>query len=147
MKSRITLLLLILGLGASSSVAAYAGCRNTTLTGTYAFTVHGQIFPPDGSAPLLVGGVAQTTFDGKGNLVQVDAVAVNGGLAPGWRPGTGTYSLNADCTGTITINNEGMPPLHQQVVIAQSGNTIHGVVIDPGFAVTADAERVRVPKK
>lgn len=147
MKSRVTFLLLILGLAVSSSVAAHAGCRNSTLNGTYAFTVHGQIFPPDGSTPLVVGGVALTTFDGKGNLVQLDAVAVNGGLAPGWRPGTGTYLVNADCTATITINNDAMPPLHQQALVAQSGNTIHGVVIDPGFAVTADAERTRVPKK
>jgi hypothetical protein len=148
MKSRISLFLLTLALAASSTLTAHASrCSNSTLRGTYAFTVHGTIFPPDGSAPLLVDGIAQTTFDGKGNLAQVDAVAINGGVAPGWRPGTGTYSVNSDCTGIMTVLNESMPPLDLQILVAQSGQTIHSVVIDPGFAVTSDAERVQAPKK
>ena len=109
--------------------------------------VHGKILPADGSAPLLVDGVAKTNFDGNGNLTQVDAVAISGGVAPGWPPGTGTYIVNPDCTGTLTIVNENMPPLNLQILIAQSGEKIHTVVIDVGFAVTGDAERVHTPKK
>ena len=140
----LTLGLLVCFLGAG--VANAAACSNSTIKGTYAFTVHGQIFPPDGSAPLLVDGVAKTTFDGNGNLSQVDAVATNGRVAPGWRPGTGTYSVDSDCTGTMTINNQGMAPFNLQILVAQSGQTIHTVVIDPGFAITSDAERLRSPK-
>jgi hypothetical protein len=33
------------------------------------------------------------------------------------------------------------------MIVAQSGNTIHDMVTDPGFATTAEAERVRVPKQ
>ncbi len=95
----------------------------------------------------LVNGIAKTTFDGKGSLSQVDAVAINGGMAPGWRPGTGTYSVNPDCTGTMTLLNEGMAPLELQILVAQSGQTIHRVVIDPGVAVTSDAEPIRTPKR
>lgn len=143
MKFRISLFLLTLVLAASSTVTAYAsGCSKSTIVGTYAFIIHGQIFTPDGSAPLVVDGIAKTTFYGNGALRQVDAVAINGGLAPGWRPGTGSFSVNPDCTGTMTIVNENMPPLNLQIVVAQLGNTIHAVVIDPGFAVTAEAERV-----
>jgi hypothetical protein len=147
MKFRISFVLLTLVLVTASSMTAHAtGCSNATLRGTFSFTVHGQILPPDGSPALVVDGVAKTTFDGNGNLRQVDAVAINGGVAPGWRPGTGSYSVNADCTGTMTLVNEGMPPLHLQIVVAQSGETIHTVVIDPGFAVTSDAERVVLPR-
>jgi hypothetical protein len=67
-------------------------------------------------------------------------------LTPGWRPGTGSYSVNPDCTGTQTIVVSGMPDLHLQFIVAQSGNTIHQVVIDPGAAVTAEGERVRAPE-
>jgi hypothetical protein len=93
-----------------------------------------------------VDGLAKTTYDGNGNLTQLDAIAVNGGVAPGWSANTGTYSVNPDCTGTMTVTNGDRPPVHIQMIIAQSGNTIHDMVIDPGFATTAEAERVRVPR-
>lgn len=145
MKFRIALVLLTIALAASSSVSAHSrGCTNSTIKGNYAFTIHGQILTPNG--PLLVDGIAKTTFDGDGNLTQVDAVAINGGIAEVWRPGTGTYSLNPDCTGTMTINNEGQAPLHLVILVSHSGDRIHTVVTDTGFAVTSDAERVTTAK-
>jgi hypothetical protein len=147
MKSRISLFLLGLALAASSIVTAHASaCSNSTIRGSYAFTIHGTLFLPNGST-VVVDGIDKITFDGKGNFTQVDAVAMNGILdAPGFRPGTGTYSVNPDCTGTQTIVVPGLPDLHLQFIVAQSGNTIHQVVIDPGFATTAEGERVRAPE-
>jgi hypothetical protein len=143
MKFRTSLFLLTIALAASLPLTAHASaCSNWTIQGTYAFTIHGTIFLPDGST-LLIDGIGKATYDGKGNLTQVDAVADNGNLAPGWRPGTGTYSVNPDCTGTQTIVVPGLPDLHLQFIVAQGGNTIHQVVIDPGFATTAEGERVR----
>jgi hypothetical protein len=89
-----------------------------------------------------VDGIAKTTFDGNGNLTQVDAVSVSGNLPEIWRPGTGAYPLNSDCTGTMTIFNKDQAPLHLAIVVSHSGDLIHTVVTDPGFAVTSDAERV-----
>jgi hypothetical protein len=146
MKSRISLLLLTFAMAASSTLTAHAGCTNATIQGTYAFTIHGTILNPDGST-LLIDGLARTTFDGKGNLTQLDAVAVNGNVAPGWASNTGTYSVNPDCTGTFTVTNGSQPPVHLQMIVAQSGNTIHDIVTDPGFATTAEAERVRIPRQ
>ena len=146
MKSRISLFLLTLALAASSTLTAHAACNNLTIKGTYAFTIHGTVFLPGGFT-LLIDGIDKVTFDGDGNLTQVDAVATNGNLPPGWRPGTGTYSVNTDCTGTQTISVAGAPDLHIQFIVAQSGNTIHAMVIDPGFATTSDAERVNSAKK
>jgi hypothetical protein len=147
MKFRISLLLLTFALAMSSTLMAHAGdCSNSTIQGTYAFTIHGQVFLPDGST-LLIDGLAKTTFDGKGNLTQLDAIAVNGNVAPGWASNTGTYSMNPDCTGTFTVTNGDRPPVHLQMIVAQSGNTIHDLVIDPGFATTAEADRVRIPEE
>jgi len=147
MKSRIFLLLLTLVLAASSTLTAHASsCSDSTIRGTYAFTLHGTIFLPDGTT-LLVDGIAKQTYDGKGNMTQVDAVATNGVLTPGWRSGTGTYSVDSDCTGTLTIFVPGLPDLHLQFIVAQSGNTIHQVVTDPGIATTAEGERLRTPEK
>jgi len=146
MKLRISLLLLTLALAASSTLTAHAVCSNATIQGTYAFTIHGTILNSDGST-LLIDGLAKTTFDGKGNLTQLDAVAVNGNVAPGWASNTGTYVVNPDCTGTFTVTNGNQPPVHLQMIIARSGNTIHDMVTDPGIATTAEAERVGVPKQ
>lgn len=143
MKFRISLVLLTLALAASSAVTAQASCTNLTIKGSYAFTIHGQILTPNG--PLLVDGIARTTFDGNGNLTQVDAVAVNGHIPLVWRPGTGTYTVNPNCTGTMTLVNQNQAPLHLAILVSHSGDLIHSVVADPGFAVTADAERVLAP--
>jgi len=145
MKSRISLFLLTLALAASSTLTAHArACSNLTIQGTYAFTLHGTIFLPDTST-LLIDGIAKQTYDGRGNLTQLDAVATNGNMAPGWRPGTGTYSVNPDCTGTLTLSVPGLQDLHIQFIVAQSGKTIHQVVTDPGIATTAEGERVFTP--
>ena len=147
MKFRVSLFLLTLALAASSTLTAHASaCSNSTIQGSYAFTIHGTVFLPDGST-LLIDGLAKTTFDGKGNLTQLDTIAVNGNVAPGWASNTGTYSVNPDCTGTFTVTNGNQPPVHLQMIVSQSGNTIRDMVIDPGFATTAEAERVRVPEE
>jgi hypothetical protein len=146
MKFRSSPFLLALALIVSSPLISHASaCSDSTLRGSYAFTIHGSIILPDGST-LLVDGLAKQTFDGNGKFTQVDAVAVGGNLPPGWRPGSGTYSLNPDCTGSQTIVIPGNPDVHLQLIVAQSGNTIHQVVIDPGVAATAEGERVRAPK-
>ena len=147
MRLPIPMLLLTFGLALSSTLTAHAStCTNSTIRGTYAFTIHGTIFLPNG-ATLLIDGIARETFDGQGNETQVDAVATNGGLTPGWRPGMGSYSVNPDCTGTQTIMVPGLPDLHLQFIVAQGGDTIHQVVIDPGIATTAEGERVRAPEQ
>ncbi len=147
MKVRISLLMFALALAASMALTAHASvCSNYTIQGSYAFTLHGTIFLPNG-ATILLDGIALQTFDGKGNVTQVDAVADNGMLTPGWRPGAGSYSVNPDCTGTETLVVPGMPDLHLQIIVAQSGNTIHQVVIDPGLATTAEGERIKAPQQ
>ena len=147
MKFRVSLVLLVLGIMASQSVNAHAvTCSDLTVKGTYAFTIRGQILLPGGSR-LLITGVAKTTFDGHGNITQLDAVAANGNGASDWRFSTGTYSVNTDCTATFTVTNGDAPPIHALFIVAQSGNTLHAVVTDPGFAVTSDAERVVAPAK
>jgi len=147
MKFRFSLFLLTLALAASSTLTAHASaCSNSTIRGRYAFTIHGQVFLANGTT-LLIDGLAKTTFDGNGNLTQLDAIAVNGNVAPGWASNTGTYSVNSDCTGTFTVTNGNQPPVHLQMIVAQSGNTIHDMVIDPGFATTAEGERVRAPEE
>jgi hypothetical protein len=71
---------------------------------------------------------------------------VNGHIPLVWRPGTGTYAVNSNCTGTMTLVNKDQAPLHLAIVVSHSGDIIHTAVTDPGLAVTSDAERVLAPR-
>ncbi len=86
-----------------ANAQANNGCSITSLQGTYAFQLTGQILAPAAVAGP-VSGVALTTFDGLGKLTQIDHV-VHNGVVPveQWRPATGTYTVNSDCTGTFTF--------------------------------------------
>ena len=80
----------LIGLTALTLTASmsWAQCSNSTLQGTYAFTVHGQSIAvaADGSSFTstgLIDGVGSIDFDGQGNLTQSDYIVKNG------TPGTG----------------------------------------------------------
>ena len=96
-------------------------CSNLSIKGSYAVTIHGTVFLPGGAPQLLVDSLAKTSFDGNGNLTQLDAVAVNGNVAPGWASNTGTYSVNPNCTGTFTVTNGSQPPVHLQMIVPNRG--------------------------
>jgi len=115
---------------------AYAqnGCTSETIAGTYMFTITGQILAPSAVAGP-VSGVTLTTFDGGGNLSQVDHV-IHNGVTPveDWRPATGTYTVNPNCTGTFnfypapTVAADAGPAIQVYFVISHGGAQIDTVV-------------------
>ena len=142
MKLRISLFLLTAALTLSSAVSAHTDeCSNVTIKGTYAFIIHGQILTPNG--PLIVDGIAKTTFDGNGNLVQVDAVAVNGDIPLVWRPGTGTYNVNSDCTGTMTFESVVNPgtQIHWDLYLTEDHRRGHIIRMDEGSMAVRSFEK------
>jgi hypothetical protein len=117
------------------------GCSASTLRGDYGFSVEGQVLA--GPQPLLVGAVAMTHFDGDGGLSQVDFATINGvPTGTDWRPGTGTYEVNADCTGKAQISfTDGSPTLRLRLVVADRGDQIRTIV--EGNATGSFGTRVR----
>lgn len=69
-------LLLALPISARAQDDKHDGCSLATLHGDYGFTISGQI--TGGPAPGPVNGVALTTFDGHGGLIQTDFVVKSG---------------------------------------------------------------------
>jgi hypothetical protein len=71
-----------------------------------------------------------THFDGHGNLSQVDFVTINGGPSGSeWRPGTGTYEVNPDCTGTAEIHfTDGQPTVNLRMVVVGGGRQVMNIV-------------------
>jgi hypothetical protein len=117
------------------------GCSESTLRGDYGVSVDGQILA--GPRPGVVRAVAMTHFDGEGGLGQVDFVTINGvPTGTDWRPGTGSYEINADCTGTARINfTDGSPTLRLRLVVADRGDLFRTIV--EGNAVGSIGTRVR----
>jgi hypothetical protein len=114
-------------------------CSDQTLLGDYGFTIEGVILGPN----LPVRGLDMAHFDGKGNITQVDHIVTNG-LPPAqeWTPGTGTYTVNPDCTGVAVINSGSTPfPLNLHFVVVRQGKEIRQVV--DANAVTAVGIRVQ----
>lgn len=132
------------------------GCSDETLNGTYGLRVSGEVL--EGSTVLqFKDGVDSATFDGKGNFTQEDFVLGNGVFMTGLPtdPDTGfndmesgTYTVNANCTGTFTINEPGPVTIVTKFVLTNGGRTIHAVVdtlTTPGgtfpASIHADGER------
>lgn len=142
-KQLIKMLLPMLAIAWAVSVHAQGPmCTMATLRGNYAFTVTGQFVAGPAMGP--VAGVALTTFDGKGGLSQLDHV-VHNGVPPldDWRLGTGTYSVNRNCTGTATINfTDGSPSITLFFVLGKDGHEIRTVVNNSEAAITSNGIKV-----
>ena len=106
----------------------HRGCSNDTLRGDYGFSVDGQILA--GPRTGLLRAVAMTHFDGEGELNQVDFATINGiPTGADWRPGTGMYDINPDCTGAAQINfTDGSPALHLRLLVVDGGREVRAIV-------------------
>jgi hypothetical protein len=115
------------------------GCTNKTLQGDYGFALEGEILGPG----LQFRGVVMQHYDGNGNFTQVDHIVFNG-VPPveEWTPGSGTYTVNPNCTGSAVIIVPGNPlsPINLHFVVVKQGKEIHQVV--DANAVTAVGNRV-----
>jgi hypothetical protein len=104
------------------------GCSDRSLKGDYGFSVEGWVLP---GALLPIRGIHMTRFDGKGTFTQLDHIIVNGNPpAVEWTPVSGTYHVNANCTGTMTIVGGGSVT-NLETVIVRGGKEIHTVVTAP----------------
>ena len=140
----LTMLCAFLALAASAMGQSAKGesqdghCSNRTLSGDYGFTLEGVILAPN----FQIRGVVMQQYDGKGNITQVDHVVVNG-VPPTeeWAPGTGTYTVNPDCTGAAVLHTPLNPEVKLHFVVVRHGTEIHQVV--DADAVTAIGIKVK----
>jgi hypothetical protein len=107
------------------------GCNNRTLRGDYGILVSGIRGAGPGTTEQFVG-TALRTYDGNGGFSQVDN---SHGQLTGTRrdvPATGTYEVNADCTGTSLIFFPGAPfPVETAFVIVDRGEQVNDAVMAP----------------
>jgi len=118
------------------------GCSNATLHGAYAFSV---LTVASATGPNVVVGL--TTFDGKGGLTQIDYPG-DGLRTMGlteFRTGqTGSYAVNRDCTGFMTVDLGAAGTVENAFVISNGGRAIHAVTAERTRGGTPVSVQIRV---
>ena len=96
--ARTTLGLILFAAVASIAPAAQArSCSLQGVSGRYGYTTSGSI-PTLGA----VAAVGHISLDASGNLTGAQTASFNGAIVP--ETLSGNYTVNADCTGTATVN-------------------------------------------
>ena len=129
---------------APGGVAPGAGgrCSERMLKGTYGVTISGWRPGARGELEPFVG-LSMQTYDGEGNFTQIDnthgLTTVNTD-----QPGYGTYTVNADCSGTKTLSVEGLPfRIENRLIVLDKGDEFLLVVMAPSpIVVTATGKRL-----
>jgi hypothetical protein len=109
-----------------------AACNLATLQGYYLFAGNGWSVTGNVNTPTTFAGAE--TFNGAGTVAGSSTFASGATIYPRG-PFTGTYTLAANCTGTLTIGTT----LHFDIYVAPSGASFTYIQTDPG-AVSATTE-------
>jgi len=103
-------------------------CSNASLKGSYGFYSPGTVIP-SGTPRAALG---RETYDGKGNWTATVTINSNGTVIH--VNDFGTYTVNADCTGTIFNTASGVIV---QFVLVDGGKEIYRLTFPPGPALVA----------
>jgi hypothetical protein len=109
-------------------------CGLTGKKETFAVNTSGVV---PGTGPTA--GVGQIILDGKGNLTGTLVWSVGGTVNTA--PITGTYTENADCTGTATVTPSGFPSSHYNLAIVKARSTVLIIQTDSGTVLAGTLQK------
>ena len=124
--------------GNSQRALAAEGCGVRSLHGFYGYAVRGQVIPP-GIPELDTAIAGRIVFDAHGGLSGYEWASTNG--AQETVTFTGSYSVQADCTGTATLVNSNGRTDHIKFGLINGGEGLHFTVTDPGAVITGRVTR------
>ena len=144
------ILLLVVGVAALTTVGAgyakdedassRAKCSVATLEGTYLFAQNGVEIKGNDQRPFAIAGY--DVFDGNGEVKGLASANFNGKITRK-EPLPGTYTVKANCTGTLTFTNG----TRYDIFIAPDGSMFTFVrtnpeIVSAGFEERGSAKRV-----
>jgi len=134
-------MLFALAVVVTTTSTVYA-CTNATLNTKYALTDTGFFSPhrPVIGPESPVAAVGVVTFDGNGNASFNFTLSLNGAIFTS-QSDTGTYTVNSDCTGSISFTTGDFAPFNFNIVIIGGGTEIFGIFADSGNTQTFDAKK------
>lgn len=124
----------------SAKEVATKTCSVAILNGSYGNVFQFLNLPPGSPVPQPIGagthfagaGFTVYTFDGMGNVSGPSRLSFGGLIISSMI--SGTYTVNADCTGTLSASVVGStdPPFSLEFVIVDNGNEIHTLGVASG---------------
>ena len=92
----------VLGILPRAQAGEHRECSNASLQGSFGFSATGTLLalPPPFAGPFAE--IGRQTFDGNGNTDGTATLSANGNIVKGVTV-QGTYVVNPDCTGSMTI--------------------------------------------
>ena len=132
----------ILGLAAQAFAQK---CTTRTTAGTYAVVCDGFLSPGPGAPLVPAKQLTAATADRNGTFTGTGTISIGGTILQ--QTAAGTEQLNPDCTGTITfqttINGQPGPSLNITFFVSQNGDTIDGLIVDPGTVFACKLTRTK----
>jgi hypothetical protein len=116
------------------------GCTLATLRGLYMFAQSGYVTISGSLVPQGVTGKA--VFYGNGKFDSLATISIGGTIIPD-DAAPGTYTLNSDCTGTVTVLMKApTPDVHLDIFVAPDGDKFFTIQTDPGNVLSGTEQRV-----
>jgi len=135
-----TVLLLTLMMARPRQVIhAQSGCDASILTGKYTLALKGHVYDSRGNLYLLAQ-IGAFTMDGAGSFTGSDTYSADGFLLR--RQLTGTYTVTAECTGTVTVKSAAdNTEDHADIVISKEGKEVDWIQTDSNFINSGTLKR------
>ena len=115
-------------------------CSNATLKGLYMFAQSGYTTVSGALVPEGVTG--QDVIYGNGTFDSLATISIGGSIIPG-DAAPGTYTVNSDCTGTLTVHmTPPVPDVHLDIFVAPDGDAYYTIQTDPGNVLAGVIRRV-----
>jgi hypothetical protein len=116
------------------SARASSGCSVASLNGSYLGNFSGFTGTSTSPQPLALQALATFNGNGTGTASITLTTLTSGG--PISFTDTLTYTLNSNCTGTLTAMRSTGQTVHYDIVVVDSAAEVDFSQIDPGFVVT-----------
>jgi hypothetical protein len=145
LKHAATVLLVIAGLTALTGSKAWTlhattpACSNAILRGGYGAGTTGLINTSSNPNDIRIktfvpfAEAVYFLFDGNGNLSGSSTADFGGFVSPVIF--TGTYTVNANCTGNLTVDAGASGIVHRDLVIVDAGKEVEFVSTDPSVVI------------
>lgn len=115
-------------------------CSLATLKGLYMFAQSG--YQPVNGSLVPLGVTGKDVFHGNGAFDSLATLSIGGTIVPG-DAAPGTYTVNSDCTGTVTVHmTPPTPDVHLDIFIQPDGGQFFTIETDPGTVLSGTIQRV-----